>query len=66
MLHFKEHSEVKLEDFKNDYPDIMPRQFTAWFDRAEEEGLIERKGKCRIYTFNSNSPQMEMIMSDKT
>ena len=56
-LRFNEDAEVKLEDFKKDFPEIMPKQLTAWFDRAEEEGLIERKGKRRIYTLKGDSSQ---------
>ena len=57
-------SEVKLDDFKKDYPDIMPKQLTVWFDRAEDEGLVERMGKRRIYILKSDSPQLDINTFD--
>lgn len=56
---FDQHAEVSLEDFKKDYPEIMPKQFTTWLDRAEQKGLVVRKGKRRVYTFKKQSPQIE-------
>ena len=56
---FNETTEVKMQDFNKSYPDLMPKQVTTWFDRAENEGLIERKGKRRIYTLKGDSQEMK-------
>lgn len=56
---FGQHTEISLEDLIKDFPEIMPKQFNIWFDRAEQEELVVRKGKRRIYTLKEQSSQIE-------
>lgn len=58
---FDEKPEIKLKEFSERYPDISNKLMTLWFDRAVDEGLVQRKGKMRTYVLPDDSQQLEML-----
>ncbi len=42
-------ADVSLSDLKERMTDVNAKQISDWLDRAENEKLLERKGRSRTY-----------------
>jgi predicted Rossmann fold nucleotide-binding protein DprA/Smf involved in DNA uptake len=46
---------ITLKELKESSPDLTQTQIVDWLDRAVKDGILERRGKRRVYTLKENA-----------